>query len=69
MAWRPAYQPQLPQARWGRLVALHRGQVLRAEVPSRHADAFRLRLFDLDIFFFGTAMTRSCLDCDSAAQG
>jgi hypothetical protein len=26
-------------------------------VPTVHADALRLRLFDFDIFFFGTAMT------------
>jgi hypothetical protein len=30
--------------------------VLRAGEPIRHADARRLRLFDLDIFFLGTAM-------------
>lgn len=31
--------------------------MLRAVVPIRHAEALRLRLFDFDIFFFGTAMT------------
>jgi len=56
MAWRPPYHPQLPQARWGRLVALQRGQALRDVEPTRHAEARRLRLFDFDIFFFGTAM-------------
>ena len=56
MACRPPYQPQLAQARWGRLVDPHRGQALRAAGPIRQADARRLRLFDFDIFFFGTAM-------------
>jgi hypothetical protein len=56
MAWRPPYQPQFPHARCGRLVAPQRGQALRADGPSRHDDARRLRLFDFDIFFFGTAM-------------
>jgi hypothetical protein len=32
------------------------GQALRAVAPTRHADALRLRLFDFDIFFFGTAI-------------
>lgn len=63
MAWRPAYQPQLPQARWGRLVALQRGQALRPGVPTRHAEARRLRLFDFDIFFFGTAMANLLAEC------
>lgn len=31
-------------------------QALRPTVPTVHADARRLRLFDFDIFFFGTAM-------------
>jgi hypothetical protein len=38
------------------LVEPQRSQALRAEAPTRHADALRLRLFDFDIFFFGTAM-------------
>jgi hypothetical protein len=56
MAWRPLYQPQLPHTTCGSLAVLHRGQTLRAGVPSFHAEARRLRLFDLDIFFFGTAI-------------
>ena len=38
------------------MVALQRGQALRDVGPTRHAEARRLRLFDFDIFFFGTAM-------------
>jgi hypothetical protein len=57
MAWRPWYQPQLPHTTCGRLTAPQRGQVLRPGVPIRHADARRLRDFDFDIFFLGTAMT------------
>src|SRR5690606_37770526 len=56
MAWRPLYQPQLPHTTWGCFAAPQRGQVLRAGVPSFQAEARRLRLFDLDIFFFGTAI-------------
>jgi hypothetical protein len=33
--------------------------MLRAVRPTRHAEALRLRLFDLDIFRLGTAMMRS----------
>ncbi len=57
MAWRPAYQPQLLQALCGRFVALQRGQALRPGLPTRQAEALRLRLLDFDIFFFGTAIT------------
>jgi hypothetical protein len=38
------------------LAALHRGHTLRAGGLSDHALARRLRLFDFDVFFFGTAM-------------
>ena len=40
----------------GRLVLPQRGQRLRAGVSSRHAEARRLLLFDLEVFFFGTAI-------------
>jgi hypothetical protein len=56
MAWRPWYQPQLPHTMWGNLVAPHRGQVLRGAVETVQAEARRLRLFDLEVFFLGTAM-------------
>ena len=56
MAWRPWYQPQLPQTMWGRLVAPQRGQMLRDGANTRQADARRIRVFDFDIFFFGTGM-------------
>ena len=62
MAWRPAYQPQLPHTTWGSLVALQRGQMLRGAGLSVQLEARRLRLFDLEVFFFGTAMVVSTLE-------
>jgi hypothetical protein len=56
MAWRPWYQPQLPHTTWGTLVTPQRGQVLRGGAWSVHAEARRMRVFDFDIFFLGTAM-------------
>ncbi len=56
MAWRPWYQPQLPHTMWGRLVEPQRGQMLRDGALTRHADARRIRVFDFDIFFFGTGI-------------
>lgn len=56
MAWRPLYQPQLPHTRCGSLVAPHRSQVLRDGADSFQAAARRLRVFDFDFFFLGTAM-------------
>jgi len=56
MACRPPYQPQLPQARWGRLVESQRGQTLRGAAATRQAEARRLRVFDFEVFFFGTAI-------------
>ena len=56
MAWRPWYQPQFPHTTWGRLTAPQRGQVLRAGVVILQAEARRLRLLDLEVFFLGTAM-------------
>ena len=41
---------------WGRLVAPQRGQMLRDGANTRQADARRIRVFDFDIFFFGTGM-------------
>jgi hypothetical protein len=58
MACRPAYQPQLPQTWCGRFEAPQRGQRLRADSVTFHAEARRLRVFDFDIFFLGTGMTR-----------
>jgi hypothetical protein len=62
MAWRPAYHPQLPHTTWGSLVALQRGQMLRGAGVSVQLEARRLRLFDLEVFFFGTAMVVSTLE-------
>jgi hypothetical protein len=44
---------------WGRLVAPQRGQTLRDGTNTRHADARRIRVFDFDIFFFGTGILAS----------
>ena len=62
MAWRPAYQPQLPHTTCGSFVALQRGQILRGAGLSVQLDARRLRLFDFEVFFFGTAMVVSTLE-------
>jgi hypothetical protein len=56
MAWRPWYQPQVGQTTWGSLAAEHRGQMLRGGAERRQAEARRLRLLALLVFFFGTAM-------------
>ena len=55
MAWRPWYQPQLPHTVWGIFAAPQREHTLRAGAFSVHALARRLRLFDLEVFFLGTA--------------
>ncbi len=59
MAWRPAYQPQFPQMRCGRLVTPQWSQELRAARSRVQADAFRLRPLALEVFFFGTAIVGS----------
>ena len=56
MAWRPPYHPQLGQTTWGSLAWAHCGQRLRAGADRRQAEARRLRLFDFDVFFLGTAI-------------
>jgi hypothetical protein len=56
IAWRPPYQPQLGQTTWGSLAWRHCGQTLRGGSERRQAEARRLRLFDFDVFFLGTAM-------------
>lgn len=56
---RSLYQPQLPQTVWGVLALPQRGQMLRGGVCSFHALARRLRVFDFDVFFLGTAIVRS----------
>jgi len=72
MAWRPAYQPQLPHTTWGSLEALQRGHTLRAAGFRVQFEARRLRLLALEVFFFGTAMVVSALLLDrgvSALEG
>lgn len=56
MATRPLYQPQLPQTTCGRLTCEQLGQVLFAGAEIFQLEARRLRLFALEVFFFGTAM-------------
>jgi hypothetical protein len=50
------YQPQLLHTVWGTLAAPHRGHTLRDGAFNVHALARRLRLFDLEVFFLGTAI-------------
>ncbi len=54
-ATRPLYQPHVPQTVCGSFVALQRGQVLREGAPRRQLAARRIRVFDFDFFFLGTA--------------
>ncbi len=56
MAWRPPYQPQFGHTTWGSLARWHCGHSLRGGGPRRHAEARRLRLFALEVFFLGTAI-------------
>jgi hypothetical protein len=59
MACRPLYQPQFGHTTWGVLATEHCGHVERAGILSTQLDARRLRLFDLEVFFFGTAIERA----------
>jgi hypothetical protein len=56
IACRPLYQPQLGQTTWGSLAVVHCGHTERAGAFNTQLDARRLRLFDLEVFFFGTAI-------------
>jgi hypothetical protein len=56
MAWRPWYQPQFPHTTWGTLAEPQRGQTLRDGASRVQAEARRLRLLDLEVFFLGTAI-------------
>jgi hypothetical protein len=51
------YQPQVPQTVCGTLADAHRGQTERPGLRSVQADARRLRLFALEVFFLGTAIS------------
>jgi hypothetical protein len=53
------YQPHDEHTVWGVFAAPHRGQTLRGGAFSFHALARRLRVFDFDVFFLGTATVRS----------
>jgi len=55
MATRPLYQPQVPHTVCGNLAAAQRGQVLRDGAERRQLEARRMRVFDFDFFFLGTA--------------
>ena len=55
-ACRPLYQPQFGQTTWGSLAVVHWGHTERAGAFSTQLDARRLRLFDLEVFFLGTAI-------------
>src|SRR5215218_3641842 len=58
-ATRPLYHPQEGQTVCGRLAEPQRGHTLREGASSFQAPARRLRLFDFDFFFLGTAMVLS----------
>jgi hypothetical protein len=58
-ATRPLYQPQVGQTVCGCLAEPQRGQVLREGAESFQAPARRLRVFDFDFFFLGTAIVLS----------
>jgi hypothetical protein len=55
------YQPQLPQTVCGIFAAPQRGHTLREGAFSVHALARRLRLFDFEVFFLGTAIRAGLL--------
>jgi hypothetical protein len=55
MTTRFLYQPHDGHTTWGSFAAAHRGQTLREGLPSFHAPDLRLRDFDFDFFFLGTA--------------
>lgn len=55
---RSLYQPHSEHTVCGTLALPHRGQRLRGGALSCQALARRLRVFDLDVFFFGTAIVR-----------
>jgi hypothetical protein len=55
MATRSLYQPQEGHTVCGNLAAEHRGQTLRDGADNFQLPARRLRVFDFDFFFFGTA--------------
>jgi hypothetical protein len=50
------YQPQFGQTTWGSLADVHWGHTERAGAFNTQLDARRLRLFDFEVFFFGTAI-------------
>jgi hypothetical protein len=56
IATRFLYQPQLGHTVCGVLALPQRGHRLRAGALSFQALARRLRVFDFDVFFFGTAI-------------
>jgi len=54
-AMRPLYQPHVPHTVCGIFAAEQRGQVLRDGADRRQLEARRMRVFDFDFFFLGTA--------------
>jgi len=51
------YHPQLGQTTWGSFAVVHWGHTDRAGAFSTQFDARRLLVFDLEVFFFGTAIS------------
>src|SRR3954469_25630949 len=69
MAWRLWYQPQVGHTTWGSLAAEQRGQMLREGAASFQFAAWRLRLFILLVFFFGTAIAGLLFSGPSEVSG
>ena len=67
-ACRPLYQPQFGHTTWGVLAVLHCGHTDRAGAFSTQFDARRLRLFDLEVFFLGTAIGHGILGQSAALR-
>ena len=61
-ATRSLYQPQVGHTVCGSLAVPQRGHMLRDGASSFHAPARRLRVFDFDFFFLGTAIVLSGSD-------
>jgi hypothetical protein len=55
IATRPLYQPHTPHTVCGNLAEAQRGHVLRDGASRRQFEARRIRVFDFDFFFLGTA--------------
>ena len=72
MAWRPWYQPHSAHTTCGTFDDPHRGHTLRGGAARVQLLARRMRVFDLDFFFLGTAtaaLSRFLLQCLRCREG